>query len=146
MSMFWDAHVSFSLQAWQNQERVLHVDVNQRSGADKWLSDVLDECREGNLQLEDNQKFLDVVVIRCFEDNYNFLHGYPTRLPITFWFEQRQVNDGRHTTPTCRYTPYHVLDDWDDWPEGNECYNCWLERKRRARVLYVDTRAVHAQG
>eukprot|EP00973_Karenia_brevis_P036174 4989258-Karenia_brevis.AAC.1 len=66
-------------------------------------------------------------------------------MPINFWFEQRAVNDGKHTTPTCCYTPYHILDNWDRWPQDNECYNCWLERKRRARVLYVDARAAHAK-
>lgn len=129
MSMFWDSKISFSLQPWQDKERILHLSVNQRSGADKWFSSVLDECREGALS----------------ESNYNFLHGYPTSMPITFWFAKREINNGEHTVPKCQYTPYHILDHWHQWPQQNECYDCWLERKRRARVLFVDTRSAQAQ-
>ena len=47
--------------AWA-QERILHLDVNGRSGADVWFSSLLVQCRQGNLQ----------------EDDYNFSHGHPT--------------------------------------------------------------------
>ena len=41
MGMFWFGDLNFSLQTWKGQERMLHLDTNERSGADKWYSDVL---------------------------------------------------------------------------------------------------------
>ena len=77
MSMFWhaaregDEH-NTHLQAWQGRSRVWELSQSLRSGADKWFSEVLDQCRMGALE----------------ECNYNFLHGLPTNVPITFWFHR----------------------------------------------------------
>ena len=47
------------LQPWQGMERVLELNTNIRSGDDKWFSQVLDECRQGQLR----------------EANHNFFHA-----------------------------------------------------------------------
>jgi len=39
--------------------------INHRSGSDVWYSSVIEQCRIGDLE----------------EDDYNFLHGYPTLCP-----------------------------------------------------------------
>ena len=67
MTLFWcthDAsHEHLALQTWGNGEWVLHLDTNERSGADTWFGGVLDACKSGALT----------------EVEYNFLHGYPTK-------------------------------------------------------------------
>ena len=105
MSMFWDSGISFSLQQWPNKQRMLHLDVNERSGQDTWFSDILDRCRAGALT----------------EDDYNFLHGYPTRKPVEFWYHQRAVNKGQHTLPLCTYEPYCIHQHWQEYPGMFEC-------------------------
>ena len=90
MNMFWDPGISFSLQEWSNKSRMMHLDVNERSGQDVCFSEILDHCREGALT----------------EDDYNFLHGYPAKKPVEFWYHQRAVNGGHHTLPFCKYEPY----------------------------------------
>ena len=115
MNMFWDPGISFSLQEWSNKSRMMHLDVNERSGQDVWFSEILDHCREGALT----------------EDDYNFLHGYPTKKPVEFWYHQRAVNGGHHTLPLCKYEPYCIHQYWQQWPGEFECQNCWQERKRR---------------
>jgi hypothetical protein len=134
MGMFWYMNFEDSLQPWRGKERMLHLDVNERSGADKWFSDILNACREGALG----------------EDDYNFLHGYPTAPikdkdkpdinTITFWYHRRHINAGKPDEPHCHYTPYHIHKYWDCYPreENFECEECWTERKRRARVLLLD--------
>jgi hypothetical protein len=87
MGMFWFQNLDFFLQAWRGQERMLHLDVNERSGADTWFSRVLDACREGGLE----------------EEDYNFLHGYPTQNGPDTWYHLRHVSAGRHVEPRCRY-------------------------------------------
>ena len=133
MGMFWFADPRFSLQPWDEGQRMMHLDVNERSGADRWFSRVLDACREGNL---------------C-EDDYNFLHGYPTEARIEFWYEYRHINQGAHSQPLCRYMPYCIRDHWDRWPEElqntGECVHCWTERKRRARVLLLESHPEQAK-
>ena len=47
MGMFWFPDLEFSLQTWTRTERFIHLDVNERSGADVWFVDVLNACREG---------------------------------------------------------------------------------------------------
>ena len=73
MAMFWSHDESrredVHLQAWAGNQRVWELSENLRSGDDVWFSEVLDECRQGQLR----------------EDNYNFLHGLPTTAKITFW-------------------------------------------------------------
>ena len=122
MGMFWFQNLDFSLQAWRGQERMLHLDVNERSGADTWFSRVLNACREGCLE----------------EEDYNFLHGYPTKNSPDTWYHRRHVNAGRHVEPRCRYEAYNIHGYWDQWPEQFECKHCWAERKRRARVLLLE--------
>ena len=92
MAMFWDPDISYSLQTWTGQERMLHLNINERSGGDKWFSEVLNSCRDGSL---------------C-EDDYNFLHGYPTLQRIDFWYHLREHNNGSHSLPLCEYKPYDV--------------------------------------
>ena len=132
MGMFWHTGLSFSLQEWQAQERILHLDVNERSGADEWFSNVLNSCREGTLS----------------EDDYNFLHGYPTMAPIIFWYQHKDNLAWQHDASACHYQPYFVRDHWADWPadqqQNFECIHCWTERKRRARVLCFSTHSVQA--
>ena len=94
MGMFWYSTLTFSLQEWRPKQRVIHLDVNERSGSDVWYSQVLNECREGQLT----------------EDNYNFLHGYETSARITTWYAHRCHNGGAHAQPLCNYTPYCIHD------------------------------------
>ena len=74
LTMFWrralpeDEH-NDHLQSWHGHSRVWELSQNLRSGEDEWFSEVLDQCRVGDLK----------------EENYNFLHGLPTGAPITFW-------------------------------------------------------------
>ena len=49
MGMFWFGDLNFSLQAWKGQERMLHLDTDERSGADKWYSSFLQKARLGNV-------------------------------------------------------------------------------------------------
>ena len=128
MNLFWcthDAHHEhLALQTWSNGERMLHLDTNERSGADKWFGSVLYACRDGALT----------------EEDYNFLHGYPTRERIRFWYHRRTDANFAHHSNGCAYKPYHVRDHWEKYPEDErfECQDCWIERKRRARVLRLD--------
>jgi hypothetical protein len=62
MSMFWFKNHWGALQPWKDNERVLHLNENKRSGKDVWFSHLLDDCREGKMT----------------ESDYNFLHGFPT--------------------------------------------------------------------
>ena len=125
MGMFWFGDTNFSLQSWKGQERMLHLDVNERSGADKWYDSFLQAARLGNVD----------------EDTYNFLHGYPTRGPVTYWHHRNDDSEFDHKCTPCEYKPYHVRDFWDAWPVNDppECVDCWTERKRRARVLHLDS-------
>ena len=62
MSMFWLTNHWAALQTWQENERVLHLNQNKRSGKDVWFSNLLNDCREGKMT----------------DDDYSFLHGFPT--------------------------------------------------------------------
>eukprot|EP00973_Karenia_brevis_P007756 1053164-Karenia_brevis.AAC.1 len=64
----------YHLQPWKGAERVLELDTNIRSGEDKGFSEVLDECRKGQLS----------------DSNYNFLHGLPASEDIVFWYEKKE--------------------------------------------------------
>ena len=121
MGMFWYDIEDLSLQPWTGRERMLHLDTNERSGADTWFAEVLIECREGALS----------------EANYNFLHGYPITAEITYWHHLRDTPEGQAQASLCQSQPYDVRAHWAEWPESQnfECRHCWLERKRRARVL-----------
>ena len=118
MSMFWRHGERHSLQEWGDRGRVLHLSQNERSGADLWFSNLLNACREGNMD----------------EDDYNFLHGYPTEQKICFWYAHREDPTWKHDDENCRYASYHILDHWDHCSKF-ECEDCWAERKRRVRVL-----------
>ena len=71
--MFWYAPKqdeecdNFHIQPWHGKCRIWELSQNIRSGADEWLSTVLDECRAGALT----------------ENNYNLLHGLPTTTPYS---------------------------------------------------------------
>ena len=129
MRMFWrpsDERDS-SLLPWQENKRILHLSQNERSGNDQWFSNVLNACRNENLS----------------EDDYNFLRGYPTEATINWWYAHRANTLWSHTE-TCRYSPYRILDHWNECP-AFECQDCWQERKRRARVLHLETHASQAR-
>ena len=96
---------TFYLQPWHEKARVLELSQNIRSGEDVWFSNVLDECRIGNLS----------------DANYNFLHGLPTREPINFWYHRRREDNGWHETETC--------------DSAYRCSHCGTERRRRNRLL-----------
>ena len=130
--MFWRNEGDDSLLPWKDGKRILHLTRNERSGADKWFSHVLNSCREGDLQ----------------EDDFNFLHGYPTEGAIKFWYEHREDSNWIHDDKTCSYTKYQIMDHWQEWPgaSGFECKACWRERKRRARVLHLQSHQSHARA
>ena len=88
----------------------MHLDTNERSGADKWFGGVLDACRDGNLG----------------EDDYNFIHGYPTKKPIRFWYHRRKDASFQHDETACTYVPYFIRNHWDAYPatEKYECCDC----------------------
>ena len=53
MSMFWGHGDATTLQKWTNGQRLMHLDRNERSGADTWFSNFLNACREGRLSEDD---------------------------------------------------------------------------------------------
>ena len=78
MASFWYAkNNSFALQEWKPGVRVMELSKNIRSGHDLWWNDVLEECRVGRLS----------------EQNFCYLHGFPTRAiwnaPIKFRYACR---------------------------------------------------------
>ena len=95
------------LQPWHTGCRIWELSQNIRSGADEWLSTVLDECRNGALA----------------EDNYNFLHGLPTRAPVRFWYHRRTEEKSWHLEKQCNV--------------DEECEDCATERTRRNRWLDI---------
>ena len=46
------------------------------------------------------------------EDDYNFLHGYPTASPIKFWYHRRDENNGQHDATPCHYSAYFIQEHW----------------------------------
>ena len=130
---FWRRTDAASLLPWKDGKRMLHLTRNELSGADHWFSSVLSACRVGNLT----------------ENDYNFLHGYPTEdtpeAKIDFWYAHRDNAEWKHDSQGCRYEKYDILSCWDAWDRNaKECEHCWRERKRRARVLHFDSHAPHA--
>ena len=96
------------LEAWAGESRVFELNTNIRSGEDKWWSGLLDDCRQGNLS----------------EANYNFLHGLPTKEPITFWYEFRNTSIKPHELHACSVEKL--------------CQPCIREKQRRNRLLQVE--------
>jgi hypothetical protein len=117
MSMFWLAAGTHSLQKWtKTGQRVMHLQVNKRSGRDVWFSQLLDTCRLGSMTMDD----------------YNFLHGFPTKEPPA--------------CTACAGAYKHKMGvaiaskdvDWEQaWHEikAAECKDCQHERARRRRVV-----------
>ena len=62
---------------------------------------MLNSCRDGDLQ----------------EDDFNFLHGYPTEGAIKFWYEHREDSNWTHDEKMCSYTKYRILDHWQNGQE-----------------------------
>ena len=106
-----EALESFHLQAWNEKARVLELSQNIRSGDDKWFSDVLDQCRLGQLS----------------EQNYNFLHGLPANDDITFWYAKKEdpYFPDQHKETSCSIAA--------------RCQDCVTEIGRRNRLLRADT-------
>ena len=131
MLMFWKADYPDAVQVWNDdsKSRVIDLTVNVRSGADKWFSDLLASCRLGEM---------------C-EDDYNFLHGFPTTTAITFWWAKAQDKEWKHPAWCAERrnaTPFSWKHNDTKAPlntDGQrfECAVCFQERKRRCRVLAV---------
>ena len=49
MNLFWLDSPPFGLQPWSENQRLLHLDVNERSEADLWFVELLVQCREANM-------------------------------------------------------------------------------------------------
>ena len=73
LSLFWSFNMREAVQG-------VTVLTLQERCKDKWYSDLLDECRE----------------LKLSENNYNFLHGFPTAVPGSWCLGQ----DGSHK-PSC---------------------------------------------
>ena len=101
----------YHLQMWEDEKRVLELTQNIRSGADVWYSQLLDECRRGELKIE----------------NYNFLHGFPARAKVEFWYHRRTEPDTWHLQKVCSIE--------------HPCNDCKQEISRRNRLLDMDTDA-----
>ena len=130
MNMFWNGEHEDSLQTWTGPERVLELTTNIRSGGDHWYSDFLDACRKGELQ----------------ENDYNFLHGYPTNAQITFWHHRTHQHDWVHPDwcamrgNNVPFTLHAGMKDapTDEADRALECWDCFQERLRRARCLHCE--------
>ena len=130
MNMFWNGEHEDSLQVWTESKRVLELTTNIRSGGDLWYSDFLDACRRGELQ----------------ENDYNFLHGYPTKARITFWYDQTHKQDWEHPAWCAlrgNSVPFYLHAGMKDSPtdaagQALECSACFQERRRRARCLHCE--------
>ena len=109
MAMFWQREGprrdNLHLQEWTGKHRVWELSENLRSGEDVWFSEVLDQCRVGQLS----------------EENYNFLHGLPTRAAVTFWYHRREEETSWHECMKCTPT--------------RPCEHCRTETIRRNRWL-----------
>ena len=100
----------------------LELSVNIRSRADVWYSSVIDECRRGRLT----------------EENYNFLHGYPTNAVGSYLSITRST--------MCGDSACEKLMN-ESWPDNRrqgvgwnhckmqECEVCQQERERRNRLM-----------
>ena len=121
MMMFWHGEHRETLQTWQhNEQRVLHLDVNKRSGNDSWFSNLLDSCREGAMS----------------EADYNFLHGFPTDCKAVGSCSHNKCRDFENAMKECirdAKTPW--LDHWRKIQDDFQCPDCKDERLRRTRVL-----------
>ena len=135
MNMFWNGEHEDSLQVWTESKRVLELTTNIRSGGDLWYSDFLDACRRGELQ----------------ENDYNFLHGYPTNASITFWYDQTHKQDWEHPAWCAlrgNSVPFYLQAGMKDSPtdaagQALECSTCFQERRRRARCLHCELSHTH---
>ena len=111
MSFFWDcADIDWGLQRWSQSNTFVHeLSENIRSGDDKWWNEVLEEARVGDLS----------------ENNYNWLHGFPSAPirhgRIKFWYSHRDA-------PTC---PCTCLPD----SPIDTCQPCVAEKNRICRIL-----------
>ena len=127
LGVFWKADHPDALQEWTHGVRVLELTVNVRSGADTWFSDVLAACRLGNM----------------LEDDYNFLHGFPTTTKISFWWDKKDADDWTHVKwceDRANSAPFNWSAKMKQAPldlHGRkfECAICFAERKRRCRVI-----------
>lgn len=130
MNMFWNGEHEDSLQTWTDSQRVLELTTNIRSGGDVWYSQFLDACRKGSLQ----------------ENDYNFLHGYATTAPITFWYEHAHHHDWEHQAWCAilgNSLPFSLQAGMKCAPtdavgQALECSDCFRERLRRARCLHCE--------
>ena len=143
LNLFWGhANETDRLQTWsENTGRILHLAVNQRSGADTWFSHILQACRLGALS----------------DMDYNYLHGFPTS-KCGSHVDGNNAQTVHCTCEQCRdiecgnfekelecevqtWFDQHSLRDWDAhkfWSETaprHECHFCRQERKRRQRVM-----------
>ena len=99
------------LQPWRGESRVWELSQNIRSGEDEWFSEVLEQCRQGELS----------------QANYNFLHGVQEHAPVNFCFHRRK--DGRrwHKNQACS-----KLQSGDDCKKGSRTSKPILRLERRS--------------
>ena len=124
--MFWIGGHREALQSWQHNERVLHLNVNKRSGKDAWFSRLLDDCREGCMTNED----------------FNFLHGFPTLCRANATCTDSRCDEFEAAVRRCIKDTSRP---WDShWrtilslKETLQCPACQQERKRRIRVMHCE--------
>ena len=115
------------------RKSVMELTVNIRSGEDVWYSKLLDACRSGTLQ----------------EDDYNFLHGYPTAAPITFWYHRKGENwvHAEWCQNAGNKKPFFLDESGIEervLEKKLECQDCFKERKRRARAMHLAQRPAEA--
>ena len=101
----------------------MDLNVNHRSGADIWYSDLLRSCREGNLAMSD----------------WQFLHGLPTNECGSWLARQSKSLCGNDQCARFKEKSKAArLESSEKWLEAVmhfECQVCVRERIRRHRVL-----------
>jgi hypothetical protein len=127
LNMFWDKDSQYSVQRWpESNKRVLCLEQNKRSGADAWFSELLTNCREGDMT----------------EDQYNFLHGLPTKVCGSWLSRDQRSMCGNGECDRFYDNASSILSDYSRpwqvrWEEAKqmECAKCAEERQRRKRVI-----------
>ena len=120
MTMFWLGGRRNSLQTWADtNQRILHLDVNKRSGNDGWFSALLDACRLGEMS----------------DSDYNHLHGFPSRGRTRTDCTDPQCDRFEDRVRTVMGDPSMSWQDAWQCARVEECAECQKERRRRRRVL-----------
>ena len=124
---------------WSPGKRVHELSTNIRSGEDLWWNEVLEQCRKGELS----------------DDNYNWIHGYPTsvsicRAPLKYWYAYRKEAKGNNPPPPqCESLAQIPGEEEMRRPCTNplckdEQGPCFEEKERR-RLLLKETEKIPAE-